>query len=206
MVQLYELETKLNGQEDIEQYHSLVEILGLKGQSKVIVDKKKSPVPYKWLNRQQIEVIKTICPIRVEVDEYSKEPIPIEVLEHLKICTDNQYFTNYKIAYTDTDPDPFLIGFLGGYYYEGGTWKDNDKKLIVTIEDYNYAKSNKWSVMAQEEYAIARLGSEAESWESLTERARAIYIKTESKEAEQRIRDAQRTLEDLEKVAFDRFN
>lgn len=207
MVEIYEIETKLNGQEDIIQYHDLISELGLGGQNKVVVDSEKAPIPYKWLNKQQITVIDEICPIRVPIDEYDKEPIPIEVLEHLKKCVKNSYFTHYEIAYTDVDPDPFLIGYLGGYYYSGNTYNDSDKVFIKSKEDYDNMKAlgNK-HIYGENQYAVARWGAESATWEELTEKAKKSYIKRESKQSEQQIRDAKRNLEDLEKTAFDKFN
>lgn len=203
MVEIYELETKLNGQEDIIQYHDLIKELGLSGQSEVIVDESKEPIPYQWMNSQQRSIVSEICPKQVPVDQYDKEPIPIEVLTHLKKCIDNEYFHEYRIAYTDIEPDPFLIGLLGGYYYKDDAC--TDKKEISSVSDFNNSKELKRTVYGQTWYAIARWGAEKMSWEKLAEKAKIAYIKRESVQAEKDIRDAKRRLEDLEYEAFNRF-
>jgi sulfur carrier protein ThiS len=204
MVQLYGQETKLNGQEDIVQYHDLVAELGLSGQENVIIDTNKAPVPYKWLNAQQMNVVGTLCPRRVDYKDYSLEPLPIEVLEQIKKCVENGYFHTMKIYYTDVDPDPFLIGFLGGYYYKNNSYKNEDKIMIESVEDFKNKPKNSF-ISDEKPYAIARWGDEKRTWEELTEKAREAWIKQESVEANRAIRDAQRKLEDLEADAFNMF-
>jgi hypothetical protein len=55
--------------------------------------------------------IHAICPMHVDVVNYKKSTIPVEVLKVLKFAKDNNMYEGYEIWYNDIEPDPLLIGW-----------------------------------------------------------------------------------------------
>lgn len=205
MVQVFELETKLNGTEDIQQYHSLVAELGLDGQKAVITDTSKEPVPYLWANTTTMNIVETLCNRSVDVADYKLSPIPIEVLEVIKNCKDNNYFHTLRVHYTDVDPDPFLIGSLGGYFYRNGTYSVEDRIEVEHMDDALEAKENKHTIYNARQYVLARWGDEAKTWDELALLAKKKFMSNESNEANKKILEGKRMLKDLESQATERF-
>jgi len=93
----------------LAEYHQLTAELGLH----VIDDSEKQKVPnvYTFLNSAMTKQIHAICPMHVDVVNYKKSTIPVEVLKVLKFAKDNNMYEGYEIWYNDVEPDPLLIGW-----------------------------------------------------------------------------------------------
>ena len=66
--------------EALETWNNLVSELGLKGQTE-IVKPEKSPIPFMHLKQGYVNMFETLCPRKVDVSEYNKTPIPVEILK-----------------------------------------------------------------------------------------------------------------------------
>ena len=64
----------------LTRWHDKVIELGLKGQTE-IVTAKKSPIPFLDMNNKLQNVFLTLCPVWVNVEEYNRTPIPVEILD-----------------------------------------------------------------------------------------------------------------------------
>ncbi len=138
VVMTYELkenEELMHVPEAATEWATMVESTGLKGQQKLLTkgtDGSESPIPYLWLNVRMVNVFKTLCPRREEIEEYSKLPIPLIILGHVKQCQMKGYFKKLEVWYDDVMPDPVVIGIAdqkGSDIYLIGRWGAEDRSL-----------------------------------------------------------------------------
>lgn len=167
--------------EKLDQWNKLVGELGLKGQAQV-VKTDKSPVPFLWMNETLLAVFGELCPRKVKVNEYNKTPIPIEALSLVSLSVKEGYFNEIQVWYDDKTPDPAIIG----YRFTKGT---------SSWENEYYA----------EKYLLARWSDVKATLVELTERAKKLFILRTSNELKDTIKRNQRSLEDVEITANNRF-
>ena len=93
----------------LAEYHELTAELGLQ----VVTQEEKQQVPnvYTFLNTAMTKQLHAICPMHVNVEDYKKSTIPVEVLKVLKFAKEQNMYEGYQIWYNDTEPDPLLIGW-----------------------------------------------------------------------------------------------
>lgn len=168
----------------LDKWNSVVDELGLKGQTNVIV-KDKSPVPFLWMNSSLIETFRLLCPTRVLVEVYDKSPIPLEILQLLQLSVKEHYFDKIQIWYNETDKDPVCIGL-------------KVKPEYLNKEEYY------WNVYS-EKYLIGRWADVKASLDSLIALAKSVFIQSTTKEYEQKIRDYKRNIEDIQTEADRKF-
>jgi hypothetical protein len=96
-------------EEQLAEYHELTAELGL--QTVEQSQEQKVPNVYAFLNLAMTKQLHAICPKHVEVGNYRKSTIPVEVLKVLKFAKDNNMYEGYEIWYNDVEPDPLLIGW-----------------------------------------------------------------------------------------------
>ena len=103
-----ENEALILDEEQLAEYHELTAELGLQ-----IVEQQENKVPnvYVFLNSAMTKQLHAICPQHIEVGNYRKSTIPVEVLKVLKFAKDNNMYEGYEIWYNDVEPDPLLIGW-----------------------------------------------------------------------------------------------
>lgn len=117
------------------EWATMVEATGLKGQQKLLTkgtDGSKSPIPYLWLNARMINAFKVLCPRREDIEEYSKLPIPLIILGHVKQCQMKGYFKKLEVWFDDVSPDPLVIGIADREdtdVYLIGRWGAEDRSL-----------------------------------------------------------------------------
>jgi hypothetical protein len=119
----------MNVPEAAAEWSAMVEATGLKGQQKLLTkgtDGSESPIPYLWLNERLVNVFKTLCPRRENIEDYSRMPIPILILGHVKQCQVKGYFKKLEVWYDDVMPDPVVIG---DDVYLIGRWGAEDRSL-----------------------------------------------------------------------------
>jgi hypothetical protein len=169
--------------ERIEKYQQLCDELGLTGQATIQV-KDKSPIPYLFMNTSLVNVFTTLCPMKVDISKYNKTPIPVEILELVALSKRENHFDEFQIWYNDADPDPVCVGVRKNSAFDRSypTW---DRGL------------DKW--------LIGRWADVKASLATLTEKARIIYCTTQKLVYEKNIRDAQRSIEDIQNEANARF-
>jgi hypothetical protein len=119
---------------DQDEWKELAAQMGLNKQLE-FVQQAKSPLPYPYMNQSMQNIFGTLCPTKIEFKEYSKTPIPLEVIRELAFCVTENYFTTIQIWYDDKAPDPIAVGtstrYRGSYYKtqeakDRGSWSDKE--------------------------------------------------------------------------------
>lgn len=104
---------------DQEEWKQLAAQMGLEKQIE-FVQQAKSPLPYPYMNQSMQNIFGTLCPTKIDFKEYSKTPIPLEVMRELAFCKSENYFSDIKIWYDDKTPDPIAVGrttrYSASYY------------------------------------------------------------------------------------------
>jgi len=202
-----EVESLIYDNEKLDKWNSIVGNLELQGQRK-IVKPEKSPIPFLNMNMDLVNVFETLCPMSVDIKEFSVTPIPVEILELVALAVNENYFNKIEVRWDDKSPDPVVIG-MTGHWYEM-QWFENSNK---SLKDNNFTTKNevldnggKHPYFAETgKYLIGKWGDVKHSFEQLKEMAKKRFVTAESIEFKRRIKEAQRGLDDLEQSAFERF-
>lgn len=161
-----ELENIIFGVEEQEEWKELAAELGM-GAQLSFIETSKSPLPYPLMNQSMQNIFSTLCPSVVEFKQYSKTPIPLEVLKELSFCVKEGYFKTIEIWYDDKSPDPIAVGSVTRYqcYYEDcGTTKytayefESKQQAQNWCETMGYVHKNTFA--ETNKYLIARWADE----------------------------------------------
>jgi hypothetical protein len=181
-----ETESLIYDNAQLEKWHSLIEKLNLRGQ-KQVAKQGLSPIPFLYMNQFTKKVCQTLCPTHVRIDEYDITPIPLPVLDLVALSIKENYFQQIEIWYDEQTPDPFCVGVTGYWISENiepDFLSDDDyeeSKRFQSKEELNayhesVGESNRWSHFeADRYYLIAKWGDVKQSFEELTERAKARH-------------------------------
>lgn len=185
--------------EHLDKWDSIVGALGLDKQAG-LKEPSKSPISFMFMNKSLQNVCRELCPRTDRLQEYDRTPIPVEVLEIIKLAIDEQYFNNIEIWYDDKDPDPVAVGITGHWYeYQYGT--DANKELAgkqyKTKQEVHDAGGKRAEFFSSKYYLIARWGDVKKSLEDLKQLAIDRYCRNKKAELEEKIIDAQHDLEKL---------
>lgn len=158
--------------------------LGLEGQKQVVVED-KSPIPFLWMNAAIVSTFEVLCPTKIDVTQYSKSPIPVELLETVSLCVREKYFDGIKVWYNEKEKDPVLVGYkmIEGKVF-GDSW-------------YTDHYSDK--------YLIGRWADVRASIDQLIDRAKKLFFQSETIRLKKEVRDRQREIEDLEHTVENKF-
>ena len=173
----------IHDNEALTKWNEKVEELKLSGQ-KAVVKEDKSPIPFLWMNNAIVSTFETLCPTKVDIKKYDKTPIPVELLEVVSLCVKEDYFDCIKVWYNEKQKDPVIVGYVA---------KKGEKKDDWQFEYYG------------QKYLIGRWADVKASLDQLIERAKKVFIQTETFDLKKEIKDRQRKLEDLEQLAHDKF-
>lgn len=202
-----EVEALIYDNEKLEKWNSIIENLNLDGQ-KQIVKPDKSPIPFMHMKEELVSVFETLCPIKCTIKDFSITPIPIEILDLVALSIRENYFNSIEVWWDDKSPDPVVVG-IKGHWYEMNWYTDSNKKLadqhFNSQEEAKSSGAKHPSFYVSEKYLLGKWADVKQSFEELKERARKIFISSETIEIKRRIKEAQRSLDDLEQSAFDRF-
>lgn len=168
----------------LQKWNESVEALGLQGQ-KTVLKKEKSPIPFLWMNSGLLTTFETLCPTKVAVEKYDKSPIPVEILDLLKLSKNEGYFNEVEIWYNEVDKDPVCVGYHFG--------------------ENSLRESDYWKKAYAEKYLIGRWADVKASLDTLTKKAKQIFIANMKRQLTIDIRHKQRELEDLEENANAKF-
>lgn len=196
--------------EQLEKWNSLVTELGLTGQT-TIVKPEKSPIPFLHMKESIVNIFECLCPIKVEVEKFNVTPIPLEIMEMIALSKREGYFDKIEIWYDEKTPDPVCVGTL----YTNWTVTYPDKNIpsesgLTKQEAEGKAKGlggtvDKYS-WYREQYLLGKWGDVKKSFDELRKLATERFLGSQTILAKQKIRDAQRELEDLETNAYNKFN
>lgn len=101
-----ENESLIINESELSEYNSLMAELGLK-------ESKTENVPnvYMCLNFAMKKQLNAICPVSVNIENYTRSTIPLEVLKVYKFAKENSMFDGFEVWYDDISPDPMLMGW-----------------------------------------------------------------------------------------------
>lgn len=161
----------------LQKWNDRVAELGLIGQSNVVT-KDKSPIPFLWMNEGIVKTFEVLCPTKIDIRNYNKTPIPVELLDIVALAVNEEHFDGIKVWYNDREKDPVIVGYkmLDGKQF-GSEWQ---------------------SEVYSDRYLIGRWADVKESLDSLIERAKKLFFASETLRLKKDIRDRNRELEDLE--------
>lgn len=193
----------------LAQWNKHVETLGLQGQTKIQV-KDKSPIPFLHMKTSLVNVFTQLCPRKVDIKDYDKTPIPIEILDLAALSVRERYFDRIEIWYDDQTPDPACVGLKGVFYAYDKNWKDigtwpTEAEMLAAKADYpaeNWGHSGFRDVAM---YLIGRWADMKMSLEQLTEKAKNLFMVSQKSNIQKEIKEQQRKLEDLERTAQEKF-
>jgi hypothetical protein len=185
--------------ENLEEWKSITESLGLSGQV-ILAQPNKSPIPFMHLKQNIMNVFLTLCPREVEYRNFNITPIPLEILRLIQLSVNEDFFTRISIRWDDKSPDPVVIGerklFGKPSNYRFRTKEQAEKELGQEISSWSYETNY---------YLIGKWGDVKESFEVLVEKAKSRWIKEQRARFEQQISDAEMELVKVISNADQRF-
>jgi hypothetical protein len=148
-VETYECsETAAEPIEACEEAVQIMDDLGLDGQKSLVTqpeDEAAKRCPYRAMTKEEEFVFGVLCPTRTKIAQYQSGPIPLRVLQVAAHANSLAIYTALEVWHVGErpDPDPVLIGRIGGEY--------------------------DWNIKAR--HLLARWSDELESWPVLVKRA-----------------------------------
>jgi hypothetical protein len=192
--------------EKLDQWNKHVAELGLTGQTK-IQKKDKSPIPFLHMKETMANIFLQLCPRRVDITQYDKTPIPVEILDLAALSVKEQYFNKIEIWYDDKTPDPACIGIVGRWivyrknYSHIGEFATEAE--AVALKDHAEYSNHYFEETGK--YLLGKWADVKQSFEELAARARKLFIAGQKSSIESNIREEKRKLEDLEARADMQF-
>jgi hypothetical protein len=192
--------------EKLDQWNMRVSELGLTGQTKIQA-KDKSPIPFLHMKSTLVSVFAQLCPRMVDIKDYDKTPIPVEILDLAALSVREKYFNKIEIWYDDKTPDPACIGSTGRWvvykknYSHLGEFATEAEALALKDDPEYY--NHYFQETAK--YLIGRWADVKQSLEELAAKAKKLFVASQKSEIEKSIREEKRKLEDLEHSADVRF-
>ena len=122
-----------------EEWKRKIEELGLEGQKTLLNDSGGiSPVPFQHMNHSMEHVYETLCPNKINVNSFKLVPIPLMVLDIIKLCQNENYFDSIQVWCDEQSPDPILVGYIGTDYnkepYILARWGD-ELETYITLKE-----------------------------------------------------------------------
>lgn len=200
--------------DQLNEWNNILDELGLKGQTQ-IVSPEKSPIPYLYMKDTLVNIFNRLCPVVVDIKDFDKSPIPLEILRLVSLSINDKHFTRIQIWYDDKNPDPACVGVLEQHYIKNRhkwgkldehpvfkTKKEADEYIkehnIMGVESHKDYSSEKY-------YLIGKWGDVRRDFNELRQMAKERFMNEERNEIEERIKLANRDLEDLENKADKTF-
>jgi hypothetical protein len=109
--------------ENAEEWSAICQELGLDKQLQKSGKVEKVGNPYQKVDPRSQRVFEMLYPVKREFREYDAGTLPLEVLQEIQRCQQNEWFPKIEVWYDDKSPDPFLIG------YDSKEWSAN--KFII---------------------------------------------------------------------------
>lgn len=100
-----------NLHENSGEWEQLCTGLGLQKQLKKAGKVENVGNPYMKLDHRTEMAYEMLCPRKELYTDYAASTLPLEVLQEIHRCKENEWFARIEIWYDDKSPDPFLIGY-----------------------------------------------------------------------------------------------
>ena len=200
--------------EKLVEWNKLVDKLGLQGQTTIVSDE-KSPIPFMFMKETLKNTLETLCPRKVDVKDYNKTPIPLEILGLVDLAVSEKHFHKIEIWYDDKSPDPCCVGVLSTWRLmklDNKYYSHDDNSTFSSIEaaelyiNTNGIKDAQVSSSTDEQYYL--LGKWADvkrSFEELTEMAVKRYTKEQTHSYERTIKSYQDYIANIPNDIQNRF-
>lgn len=197
--------------EKLDKWNDAVQKLGLVGQTK-IAQKDKSPIPFMPMNQQLNETFSTLCPRKVNIKEFDKCPIPVEILDLAAMSINEGHFKEIQIWYDDKSKDPVCVGQVGEYiprsknkWYWDNPFKTKEEAVSFLEQNNLEPNDDPTYYNVKQNYLIGRWADVKESLSELKIRARERFIFEQKNEKLQQIKIIQREVDDIELSANLKF-
>lgn len=179
-------------EDKLNEWKELNKELGMVGQGQLQSTPDSDPIPFMHMKTKHQRILTTMCPASIDYKSFNITPIPLPILKAIGHAVRENMFTQIEICWDDKAPDPAVIGTVKRW----GEWNDYS---YVTKEEAENALGKKLGNYNYEnqEYLIGRWGDVRLDWESLETKAIARRLKEQRLRAEERLRDAQREIDDL---------
>jgi hypothetical protein len=132
-----------------DEWKAKIEELELDGQKSFMGAEQKSPIPFMAMTDEMRRIYQTICPRRMTVKRYDREPIPLEALALISLAIHENYFDEIQIWSAVSGPDPVAVGCKGNSwdyrFFLIAQWGSERASLDVMREQ---AKA-KWITLAK---------------------------------------------------------
>lgn len=163
------------------------------------------------LKTSYVNICQQLCPSKIEVQKYNLTPIPVQILDLVALSFKENYFTKIEIWYDEKSPDPFAIGVVceqSVYPYNDKNPTELKNKNRKELTEEEQSRVVQWSDHSwnAKYYLIGKWADVKRSWKDLKEMAIERFIGEKGNEFRKTIKEAQRGLEDLETLAFEKFN
>lgn len=188
--------------EKLDQWNKHVADLGLTGQTKIQA-KDKSPIPFLHMKATLVSTMLQLCPRRVDIKDYDKTPIPVEILDLAALSVKEKYFNKIEIWYDDKTPDPVCVGIMGRWivyrrdYSHIGEFTTEGE--VLSLKNDPAYHNHYFEETAK--YLIGRWADVKQSFEELAAKAKKLFIASRKSSIEESIRQEKRKMEDLESDA-----
>jgi hypothetical protein len=203
--------------EKLDQWNAHVEALGLVGQ-KQIVKPKKSPIPFMHLKTTMVTVFETLCPRKVAIEAYNITPIPVEILDLVALSKREGYFSEIQIWYDEKSPDPVCVGRTANWYaydYKDvpvvlhkktfSSKADCIKAIQEIVPEFVYSGQTIGWEQNVVYYLLGKWADVKHSFEELMQMAAKRFMQEDKARLMKILKDTQRSLDDLEVTAFEKF-
>jgi hypothetical protein len=192
-------------QESLNDWTKLVIDMGLVKQLN-LRDGKGSPIPYPYMNTTMQRVYSTLCPVSVELQEYNKTPIPLEILREISFTLREKQFTRIEIWYDDKTTDPIVVGCIGKWGFLSDIRDSNNEKVIFPTkqEAVDFGERHGGLIpyfYGTEKYLIAKWGEEDKPFEELRALAMERFVSDHKAKMQAEIKTLQSKYEMLEENA-----
>lgn len=188
--------------EKLDQWNKHVAELGLTGQTKIQA-KDKSPIPFLHMKQTLVQAFLQLCPRRVDIKDYDKTPIPVEILDLAALSVKEKYFNKIEIWFDDKTPDPACVGIIGRWivyqknYSRIGEFATEAEALALK----SHPEYHNHYFEETAKYLIGRWADVKQSFEELAAKAKKLFIASRKSSIEESIRIEKRKMEDLESDA-----
>lgn len=189
-------------------WKSIATELGLENQLK-LTNGKESPVPYPYMNTVMERVYETLCPQKDTLKDYSKMPIPLDVMKQIAFSSKEHHFSRIEIWSDTKTPDPIAVGILAEYYCIDRNYNKVGDKFHSKEEAEAFKTANDLYTVNETvngRYLIARWGDELCSFVELKQRAVKRFTESYSIELKKKIANATAQLTALSENTSAYFN
>jgi len=203
-----EVKELIHDNEKLDEYKSLTKSIGITDNLSVDT---KSPIPFPPLTTLETEVFNTLCPIKDDIKDFNKTPIPIELLRLISLSINEKYFQKIEVWHDYKTPDPIVIGYTGFWYgYSNGNIIENEDGLRISFSSKKeiiekYGEDSSCYFNDKQAYIIGRWADVKSTFRELQARAKERWVTEQSVRYQRDKNEAENRLKDINTEAKSLF-